>query len=307
MLADEIEPTLRNIAHLIVQSGAPISGAWADYTAGEDLIPLRQEADDNLHFVRANEHSARLEAYNIHPIDPDPDSIVFHEPVIQKSKQRATASVEIDNLTGLTPQSYLFKKAFRTGQTEQNAIEAGFSLTSTTTIGTGDASPYKFSQEFSATVSSAWSQQTGRSSDTETGGEFPMVALPMTKVDGYLTWAEQDMLRQIDCFGSWGFGVKIGRRKKSGRKHRWRWYSGALQWDSTDQIIATAEGRGSVHFHLFEYWGRNRPAESMLNLVRIRPRIPQTRFVPYKGADGIRVVINTIEDLRPDIHNETPE
>lgn len=307
MLADELEPSARAIAALIVQSGAPISGAWNGYTADEDLIPLKQEEDDNLHFVRERDGSGRMELFGIKPVDPDPDTIVCHDPVVQKSDQKASASVEIDNLGGLTDQTYKFSKVFKTGENEGNAIEAGFSLTSKTKIGTGNASPYDFSQEFSATVSSAWKKQTGRSSGTETGGDFPLVALPHTKVRGFLAWEEQDLLRQIDCVGTWTFGVKIGRRKKSGRKRRWRWYSGYHQWASIDHIVATAEGRGSVHFPLHDFWGSSPPLEALIAPVRLRPQVSQTRFISYKGAAGIRVVISTIEDARPDDHGEAPE
>ena len=301
MLADVIEPTLRSIAHLIVQSGAPISGAWRDYRESEDLIPLKQEADDNLHFVRGKEPSARIEAFNIHPVDPDPDSIEFHDPVVQRSESKATASVEIDNRTGLTPQSYLFKKSFAVGQREEAAVKAGFSLTSKTTIGTGQSSPYSFSQEFSATVSSEWSSKTARSKDNITGGEFPLVALPRTKVRGFLAWDEQDLIRHVSCFGSYDFGIKIGRRWNKHKK--WRWYSGHMQWGSLDDLIAAAEGRGSVHFPLHEFWGKNPLVKNslsdyILGRIKERPRVPIDQYIPYKGAANIRVVIETLEDAR---------
>ena len=255
MLADVIEPTVRAIAHLIVQSGAPISGAWMGYDQREDLIPLKQTADDNLHFVRDKDRSARVELFNIHPVDPDPESIKFYDPVVQRSESKATATVEIDNRTGLTPQSYLFKKSFAVGQREEAAMKNAFSLTSKTTIGTGQSSPYSFSQEFAATVSSEWSSKTGRSKDTITGGEFPLVALPGTMVRGFLAWDEQDMIRHVSCFGTYDLGIKIGRRWNKHKK--WRWYSGVHQWGSIDDLIATAEGRGSVHFPLHEYWGNH--------------------------------------------------
>ena len=76
-LADTLEPTARAIADLIVQSGAPISGAWNGYVKEEDLIPLRQTQDDVLEFTRAagkGDHKgyARLKLFNIHSVDPDP-------------------------------------------------------------------------------------------------------------------------------------------------------------------------------------------------------------------------------------------
>ena len=301
MLADVVEPTVRSIAHLIVQSGAPISGAWKDYDCREDLIPLKQTADDNLHFVRDKERSARFVLFNIHPVDPDPDSIKFSDPVVQRSESKATASVEIDNRTGLTPQSYIFKKSFAVGQREEAAVKAGFSLTSKTTIGTGQSSPYSFSQEFSATVSSEWSSKTGRNKDQTTGGEFPLVALPGTKVRGFLAWDEQDMIRHVSCFGTYGFGIKIGRRWNKHKK--WRWYSGAHQWASLDDLIASAEGRGSVHFPLHEFWGKNPPhldriVSRFWKFIKQRPRVSIDQYIPYKGAANIRVVIETLDDVR---------
>ena len=307
MLADLIEPTIREIAHLIVQSGAPISGAWAGYTKDEDLIPLRQESDDNLHFVRARNGSARVEAFNIHPVDPDPRSVVFYEPTVQRSESKASASITIDNLRGLKEQPYIFKRAFNDGEAEEAAVKAGFSLTSKTKIGTGDGSPYSFSQEFSATVSSEWSNKTGRNKSTTTGGEFPLIALPSTKVTGFLAWDEQDLLRRISCIGTYDFGLKIGRRAKSGRRNRWRWYNGYHLWNSIENILATAEGRGSVHFPLFEYWGHNPPPASALVTIRARPQVQIDQYVPYKGTANIRVVIDTLDDLRSNNHNETPE
>lgn len=298
MLADIIEPPLRDVAHLIVQSGAPISDAWAGYTRDEDLIPLRQTADDNLHFVRANDPSARIEAFKIHPVDPKPGSLVFHEPTVLRSESKATAAVEIDNRGGLTQQAYTFHKVFRTGESESNAIGAAFSAESKSEIGTGQSSPYKFSQTFTITVSSSWTRTTGRTKDTETGGNFPLVALPKTRVTGYLAWDEQDLRRRIDCDGSYDFGIRIGRRRKSGRKQRWRWYSGDLMWYSLGDLIATAEGRGSVDFPLFEHWGRNHPGDALLGPVRHRPQLPITQYVQYRGADSIRVVIDTLDDLR---------
>ena len=296
MLADVIEPTIRSIAHLIVRSGAPISGAWKDYNCFEDLLPLKQTADDNLHFIRSKDHSARVEAFNIHAVDPDQESIEFHDPVVQRSESKATASVEIDNRTGLTPQSYLFRKSFAVGQREEAAVKAGFSLTSKTTIGTGQSSPYSFSQEFSATVSSEWSSKTGRSKDSVTGGEFPLVALPGTKVRGFLAWDEQDMIRHVSCFGTYDFGIKIGRRAK--RRKKWRWHSGAHQWESLDDLIATAAGRGSVHFPLHEFWGKNPPLGYLVFEIRQRPRVPIDQYIPYKGAANIRVVIETLDVVR---------
>ena len=299
MLADIIEPTIRAVADMIVRTGAPISDAWAGYTDQEDLIPLEQTADDNIHFIRANDHSARVEVFNIHPVDPDPDTLVFRPPVVKRSANKVTADITVENLNGLTPQTYVFRKEFRVGENEEAAVKAGFSVTSTTTLGTGDASAYKFSQEFSATVSSEWSKQTGRSKDETTGGEFPLTALPFTNVKGFLTWEDQDMLMHISCIGSYGFGVKIGRRKKSKRKG-WRWHSGYHQWDTLDSLIVTAQGRGSVNFPLFHHWSRTPVPGWLLLPLQNGPRVPIENYIAYKGAANIRVVIKTLEDARPD-------
>lgn len=302
MLHDVIEPTVRAAAALIVQSGAPISDAWADYTADEDLIPLKQEADDNLHFVRSTQGDARVEAFNIHPVDPDPESLVFHDPVVAQSTPKAAASIEVDNLGGLTMARHVFKRAFNDGEQEQAAIKAGFSLESKTKIGTGQGSPYAFSQEFTAKVTSEWTKQTGRTKDTGKNSELPLDVLPATNVRAFLAWDEQDMVRHIECFGTYDFGFRIGRRAKHHK--RWRWFSGYHQWDSLEHVRAVATGRGSVHFALFHHWVEYPPPVYLVEAIQT-PRVHIDQFVPYKGADNIRVVIETIDDQRPVKHSET--
>lgn len=293
MRPDIMEPTARAIGELVANS--PGLYRWNDYTADEDLIPLRQEYDDNIQFVRASDPMARIELFLIRA--DDLVDLTVHPPAVLRSERRASASIEIDNLTGLTAQEYTFTKEFATGESELAAVKAGFEATSKTTFGTGATAPVKGEQSFELKVTASWENKTGRTRDSKTGGKFPLIALPGTHVRGWLEWNEEDLRRHIQGFGTFECGVRIGKRYR--RKRNWRW-RGALEWSSISDLIATAEGHGSVAFALAHHWRAHPPPPGLIAAVKSRPRNRYDEYAEYTGATGIKVCTETLEDLRPD-------
>lgn len=310
LLEDALEPLARDIADFLVKTEGAAGSSWGRYTRDEDLVPLKRHSDDVVEYVRATNHEARIILSNIRPVDPDPNTIVIHDPIVLSSEAKASASAEIDNRGGSREQSYTFRKEFRDGENESKAVEAGFSVENTAKIEAGgEASQFKVSQEFKTTVSSAWTNQTGKSKEQITGGEFPLIAPAHTYVKGFLQWNEQTLQRRIECYGSYDMKIELGRfqrykkynARKAKKEWRHRWASGSpVQWDSLEHLMAVAERRGSVHFNKYEHYARF----SYLNPVfmeRIRASRRQhiDQLTPaFKGAAGIKVVIE--ESLTPE-------
>ena len=297
LLEDTIEPVVREIAEFLSRTGGHAGSVWDGYTADEDLIPFERVSDDLVEFVRSRHHEARLRIFNIRETDPDPKTIKFHPTIVLASDPKATASISIDN-TGndRASEPFIWEKEWRTGESESAAVEAGFSLESKTTISAGgEASQYKVSQEFKAVVSSAWTNQTGRTKDQTTGGRFPLVAGPESIVEGFLRWNEQTLQRRIECYGAYDFGIQMGRRHKP-RKKGWRWASGSpVTWDSLEHLLAVAEKRGSVHHPRYQHYARMDVAPSLIESIRLKRRVHIDRLTPpFQGADGIKVVIKKL-------------
>lgn len=299
MHPDDIEPIARAIGALV--AGSPGLYRWNDYTADEDLIPLKQTADDNIHFVRATEPKARMELFGISGADLV--DIVIHPLVVLKSSRKATASLELDNRYGLTPAEAEIYLEFANGQTELDAVKAGFEVASKSTFGTGATSPVKGEQELSLTITSEWSKQSGTTKDTKVGGRFPVKALPYTRISYWLEWDEQDVRRHISGFGTFNCGVRIGKRAKKSGDGRWRW-QGDHTWHSLADLIATAEGRGSVHFPLRDYWREHPPASELIVPVKAQPRRSYDQYDEFKANNRLKVMIDTLDDLRPDNDEE---
>lgn len=302
LLEDTLEPLARDIADFLCTTGGGAGSSWDNYHREEDLVSLERHRDDLVEYVRSTNHEARITLSNIRPVDPDPNTIVFHSPIILSSEPRVTASEEINNKSS-REQSYIFKKEFQTGENESNAVEAGFSTESTTTIEAGsEASQFKVSQEFKLTVSSAWTNQTGKSKGEITGGEFPLIAPANTYVKGFLQWEDQTLQRRIECYGLYDMKIEIGRyqrykkynARKARKKWRYRWASGSpVYWDSLEHLIAVAERRGSVNHNRYRHYARY-PNLNPVYMQRIKASRMQhiDRLTPpFKGAAGIRVVI----------------
>ena len=302
LLEDTLEPVVREIAEFLSQTGGYAGSSWEDYFATEDLIPFERVQDDLVEFVRASNHEARLRIFNIQEVDPDPETIVFHPTIVLKSEPKATASITINNLgSDRASEPFVWRKEWKTGESEGAAVEAGFSLESTTNIEAGgEASQYKVSQEFKAVVSSAWTNQTGKSKEEMTGGEFPLVAGPFSIVEGYLRWNEQTLQRRIECYGSYDFGIQMGRRHKPHRKG-WRWASGSpVTWDSLEHLLAVAEKRGSVHHAGYQHYSRLTFPLRYLEQIRAKRLVHIDRLTPpFQGADGIKVVIKQLDSAAP--------
>ena len=291
LLEEILEPVAREIADLLVQSGASGASTWRGYTRNEPLKALKRDRDDQIDFVRSRNGDARLRLTKIRPVDPDPKSIVIHPPIVLESKPRVSASQEINNRTS-EEQSFIFKKEFKTGQSEESSVQAGFSVEHTTSIKAGgEASQFEVTEEFKQTVSSEWSRQTGRSKEETTGGEFPLIAAPWTYVRGHLAWDDQKLQRRIECYGTWDFGIEFGRRRrvKRGRNRRWEWSSGKVSWESLEQLLAVAQRRGSVKDDCYEYFAQHRASSKALERIDQKRRSHIDRLTPpFKGAASIR-------------------
>lgn len=291
MLVEHVfEPIGREVGHFLGSTGGGVSSAWEGYTRAEPLVALTRTSDDSVEFARSANGEARLQIWNIHEVDPDPDSIVFHNALVLESERKATVLVSIDNRQGSSPsEPYIWTREFKIGESEAAAVEAGFSLESTTTIEAGgEAAQFKVSQEFKSVVSSAWSRETGKSREQTVGGTFQLVAPARKYIEGHLEWDEQTQQRRIECVGTYDFGLTIGRRSKG------RWSSGSpMGWDSINHLIAVAEQRGSVHHAHYGHYARRRAdSEAVRRLQAIREQRIDRLTPPYKGADNIRVVID---------------
>lgn len=299
LLEDQHEPCARAIAHFLASTDAPIGSSWADYEADEDLVPLQRREDDLVEYVRASNHEARMRLVGIKEREPDPSTIVVHEPIVLSSVPKASASIRIDNSAAeRESEPYVWTKEFATGESEASAIEA--SVVSETwgeakVSGGIKVAEAEASTGFRNTLTAAWSRQTGRTRNQKTGGRFPLVAGPHSIVDGFLQWNEQTLQRRIEMDAMSDFGVEIGRRRR--RKGRWKWTSGSPQWwESIEHLIAVAEKRGSVHHALYEHYARRFVGQPRIEAIkRSRMRHIDRLTPPFQGADGIRVVIANIK------------
>ena len=306
---DKLEPVAREIAHFLTHNGVTPGSSWQGYDRSEDLLPLQRREDDLVEFIRASNNQARLRLLRIRELMPDPDSIRFHPAIVLRSEPKAEASITIDNLQGeRESQPHVFHKVFHTGTSEADAIEAGWQLETWATasasasggIGVAEA---EVSAEtgWRSTLSAAWSRQTGKTRDEETGGSFPFVAGPHSLVEAYLQWEEQTKQRRIECDASYDFAIEIGRRSKPKRRG-WRWNTGSpLYWDSLEHLIAVAEQRGRVGHALYQHFSTrvvDRDGIARIQAERLRHI---DRLTPeFSGADALKVVIANLETIEGD-------
>lgn len=292
LLEHQLERVAVEIAHFLVSTGGHAGSAWDGYT-GEPLVALDRNSDELVEYVRRDDGEARLRLFNIHEVDPDPSTIVFHPEIVLESKRRAMASQELDNDTS-EQQSLVFRKEFKDAESELRAVEAGFSLENTATVEAGgEASQFTVTQEFKTTVSSAWKDETGKTKEETTGGEFPLIAAPYTYVKGQLEWDEQTRQRRIECYGTYDFGIEMGRRRwiKRGTRRRWEWVSGSpVSWGSLEHLLAVAEKRGSVHHAGYRHYaGRSVSADDLAPIREARRQHIDRLTPPFKGAVNIGV------------------
>ena len=306
---DVIEPTIRKMCHLIVGSGAPVSGKWANYTEEEDLVPLRTESDTEQHYVRANDGQARVVAFNIAPVAADARAIRLYPQTVRGSLPKAAFIGEVDNLGNSFPQdSAEWQKAFDNAKNELLAIEAGWEHESTVEAKATASLEGIAELEAKTTVRDrlygSVNRQTGNTSATASQATWKFTAPPYTRVEGFLEWNEQDIVRHTENFSSYGFGLMIGRRYKPKRRG-WRWASGAMHWDSLDHFCSTAGGNGSVHFALYDYWSDNpitpdHPLWRLFQAIRSGVRLPIHKYIEFKGADAIKTSVKIIDSDEPE-------
>lgn len=287
---DDIEPIGRAIGRLL--AGTPGLYRWDGYTDKEDLIPLRQTADDEIQFVRERDGKARLAFYGIK--GNDLVDIKFGKPVVMSSEKKGTAKVRVDARKYDNKQSYEWSKTFADGKSEFKAITAGFEVSSKSTFGTGSTAPVKGEQSLELKVKSEWKNQTGHDEKVTKGGKFSLTADPGTLVEGYLTWDEQDIRQRITGFGTFDCAVHIGKRAKGHKK--WHW-TGDYHWGSLGELIATAEGNGSVKYPLRDHFMAHPAPAHLLDPIRAMPRRPYTQLLEYPGTDNIEVVPVTVENV----------
>ena len=301
LLEDQLEPVARAIADFLSQTGGHAGSSWAGYDFREDLIPLARKKDDEVEYVRARNHQARLQLFNVHEVAPDPKTIVIHPSIVLESEPKATTSITINNLKNSEPsEPFVWNKEWRTGESEANAVEAGWQHESwgkaSVSGGVEGVAEAEAEAGFKDVVSAAWSQQTGRTKDIKVGGVFPLSAGPFSLVEGFLRWNEQTLQRRIECYALQDFGIRMGRRSKHKRKP-WGWNSGSpIEWASVEHLLAVMEHRGSVHHARYEYYSRKTLHPNYVRRINERRRLHIDRLTPpFMGADGIKIVIKKIE------------
>lgn len=299
MRPDEVEDAARAVGALV--AGSPGIYRWNGYTADEDLIPLRQENENHIHFVRASDGQARMEIFDFRPIRMS--DIKFHEPVVLSTQRKASASIELDARNIPTGLKFDFYREFGEGESELDGVTAGFSISSKTTIGTGQNAPAKVEQEFMLTISSEWSKQRGKTKDSKTGGLFPFTALPHTQVRAWLEWNEQDLRMLVSCNALIDFGVRIGKRSPTKGRHRWRW-SGDAIWHSLSDLVAVAEGKGDINWDLARHWRERPPKASLIAPIKAMPRVPTDYYADFKGNNAFKVSADLLADLREEMEGK---
>ena len=310
LLEDQLEPLARDIADLLATTDATPGSAWAGYHRNQDLIPDRRTEDDKIVYRRASNHEGMLMFEDIKWRDPDPAKLVFHPVIVLESTRRSSDAIEFPNDTDIE-QSFTLNREFSNGESEDAAIQAGFSVENTYKWEAGgEAAQFKVSQEFKTTVSAEWTNQTGTSKDTKVGGEFPIIAPPRTLVSARLEWEEQTQQRRITGFRDVDMKIIIGRRqkyrkydsRKARKTTRYRWTKGSPRtWDSLDHLIAVIEKRGSPTFQLYDHYARRRVNPVYAERLIANRRNNVDMLTPqFKGAQSIRPVIvdsgSTLDD-----------
>ena len=296
-----IEPkSFLRVAELIGETlnNAPNLYRWSEDTKGvtaydskkEKLVIYPMKKDDEIWFKRKSDYKGAMLFFNIQP--KDIEDIKYAKPVIVKSENKASAVIEIDAWDSETQEDYKWSKEFSVGKSESDSLMLGASQSIKNTFGTGDGSPVKGETEFTTTISSEWTKQTGMTEDKKTGGEYEAHALPGNKKEAFLTWDEQDLKRHVTGHGTFEFGFRIGKRYKSSGKWWWR---GSHGFDSFSEFLSTVSGMGSTSNPFRQYfYNHPLPPKKVQELKDAWPSSPYDQWYEYKGADGIKVVAKTI-------------
>ena len=309
---DLIEPLTREVAHFLVICGAPVGSTWYDagrspeYRNREDLVPLKQQKDEDVEFIRAWHKEGRIHCLGIREQAPDPASIVIHPAITLDSQHKAGASIEIDNRNGdILSEPHIFRQEFKDGESEMAAVslsmtnEVWATASAEASVEAGPASASTSAETgWRNTIEAAWNQQTGRTSEETTGGEFPFRAPAGAYVEGRIEWVESTKQRRIECCATLDCKVEIGRRRRY--KGKWGWASGSPQtWDSIDHLIAVVEKRGRVGMALYEFFASkslNQEQQASLERIKeLRKRHVDRLTEPYTGNSDIKVVIQRLD------------
>lgn len=287
---DLIRPLAQDVADMLVQT-APVSERWRGYDRNERLPNEWRTSDTEIVYLRPSENGARITFSNIRWLDPDPTTLTF-KPIVLNSEPRAEVRLNECNRSPVE-QTLSFEKTFAVGKSESSAVEAGFSVTSTSTVEVGsEAAGWSATQEFSSTVSAAWTNETGRTEDTTVGVSQDVVAPPYTCVNAKVTWADQELQYEITARQKLDANVRLGRCCKD----RGRFHSGALGWDSLDHLVAVVQRSpaASVQWALRDHYAA-RGAVHPNYTARIedyRWRTLTTLTPVFKGAHNIDVDIH---------------
>ena len=275
---------------------------WRTFNTKNDAIYARdQDKDDAVHFSRRSDWEARLALYDIAPLDMV--DIKVSKPTTVKTEPRYSARVELDNKTG-TDQSTTITQLFRNGQQTMNEVKTGLEIGTKTTVGTGEGSSVKFEQEVETKVTNEWTKQTGITSETEAGGEFPVVVPARSHIQAWVIWNESDLKRHLQGECTFDCKIQAGKRgkkskydsKKAKNESYWKW-EGDYTWDSVDEFTSVLRGDGSVNAPLGKFYRDPKiaPPGKLIEQIEKRPRVPYSQWVEYKGIQDVKVDYEVIE------------
>ena len=226
-------------------------------------------------------------------------NVKVSDPVRLKSKSKKAASVEFSNDSELEQEKTL-TYTFTHSKDTMNEVKAGMSFTSTSGIEVGgEASQSKVTQEFSSTISSEFTHQTGIQDEEAKESSLTIKVPPMTVIRAWIEWKESTLQRTIRADVSYNYGIRLGKRSKRSGSGPWRW-KGDKQWNSKEELANVLEGKGSVKQHLADYFYRNRsarPSQKVIDAIRAGPLQQYNQTVKYKDADDIRVNFETVRKL----------
>ena len=296
LLDEQLKPLATHILDLLTYTKAPVGSTCEGFDLADRLVVQDFPRSDRVNYRRAGntKNHCRVHLIDIRWLDPDPKTIEF-ERIVLGSRQRAEAVLSQCNRTAVEQTFGPFEKSFAVGQSESEAVEAGFSATSTTSVEAGgEVYGGTVSQEFSTTVSAAWTRETGRTEEETTGISQEIVVSPYTCVEAKFTWSDVDLQYRITADQKADAKVEVGRRRHRGG--HWGWTSGSPRtWDSIEHLIMVAERKSpDPRLALFGHY-REHGAAPKRHIARIRKaqRRTITTLTPrFKGAADIKIDIS---------------
>ena len=306
LVRDQMEPLAQHIADTLVMNGHSPGSSWKGYTRSTreqygDLIPHKQNRNDEVTYVWNRNHEARIILTDIRYEDIDPDVFDISERITLASKLRATDTIPFKNGT-TEVQDGVVSHWEETGLNELNAVKAGFEKKVTVSAqvsgGVEGIAEAKASVVDETTISASLERQTGRKVNRRSGGAFTFRFPPMTEGEARLTWSEDTLQTRIKGYRLIRCKVVIGRhhryRKYNARKARkeWResWTSGSpIVFNDVSDLIAVMEKRGSVTTPLFEHFANRKvPRAYMENLKRLTRMNVDVLTDPFTGANSFK-------------------